>query len=189
MKKNVIKNWGVIFILLLFFVSPFFLAKWFFYQHGSDVVSTLGTVNHGKLIQPPIPLKQILKSTTHKILLKHKWYIFYVLNAKANQNADAVLDKIQRIRLALGKDFSQVGAVLGVSQKIYNVKVDPAVLSEVSLSQKGIQHLLAFSENSQGIFIMDPQFNIILSYPTDVNSEAIYRDIQRLLKYSENSAI
>lgn len=182
MVKNKIsaKNWVVIFLLLLFFASPFFIAQWFFYHKGSAVPAHLGTVNHGKLIHPLITIQQVIPSSTKIPSLNKHWTIFYVATSQNEKHINKVLDKIYRIRLALGKDFSQVGELLG-SLKENTVESNPLKIPTVILSAQGAQILLGQLTLSQGIFLVDALGNIFMAYPVNIKSDDIYKDIRRLL--------
>lgn len=175
MTKTDTKKYLILLLLLIVFASPFFLAKWVFYQHGSAVLSTLGTVNQGKLIQPMVTLNV---STSD---LAHKWYLCYIAENNTHDIA-IILDKMQRIRLSLGKEFSQVGLLIGETQAIDVTSDVPTDALKILIPQHLVDQLLAIQGKPSGIFIMDPAHHIILAYPVDVNSEAIYQDIQRLLK-------
>ena len=113
MSKISKKNWLTIFLLFLFFASPFFIAQWFFYHKGASVPAHLGTVNHGKLIHPLIPLQQVLAASTQSPVLNKHWTLLYVSTSQNSDLLNKNLDKIYRIRLALGKEFSQVGQLFG----------------------------------------------------------------------------
>lgn len=184
----------ILVLLLLLFASPFFLAHYFFYRYGSQVVSTLGTMNKGILIKPAIPLKEILNRSTLALqqgskIVQNKWYILYVISSKEQSNAliEKTVDKIQRIRLSLGKDFSKVGFFLAGSKntmrKVSALSKEISVVPRLVLNKKGVNELLLTTSAEESIFIMDPKQRILLAYPIDVNSEDIYKDIQRLFQY------
>lgn len=137
------KTLCIFIILCILFVTPFLLARYFFTEYRDTLTSTLGTVNKGKLLEPPI-------------VLPGKWEPKWTMLSTSDQT----WDKIQRIQLALGKDFSRVAIA-----KINNIEL-PANIA------------------ANSIFIMDAEHRVILAYPADVNPDDVYRDIERLLKYS-----
>lgn len=181
MSKNIsTKNWITIFLLFLFFASPFFIAHWFFYHKGASVPAHLGTVNHGKLIHPLIPLQQVLASSTPMPVLNKHWTLLYVSTSQDIHHINKNLDKIYRIRLALGKDFSQVGQLFG-TLKENALDPNPLKIQSIILSPKGTQRLLTQLKLSQGIFLIDASGNIFMAYPVNSKSEDIYKDIRRLI--------
>lgn len=179
-KKSNLKNSFTLGILILFCVTPFFLAQWIYYHRASEVTQKLGTVNHGKLIRPLITLNQIIDTNTALPALNHHWSIFYVSTSKDKTQIDKTLDKIYRIRLALGKDFSQVGEVFG-TLKSNVLESNLLNIPEIILSPQGLEKLLTYLNTPQGIFLIDPAENVFMGYPDNVNSEDIYQDIRRLI--------
>ncbi len=187
-KKNRNKKIGVICILFILFVSPFFLARWFFYDYGTDVLSALGTVNEGHLIQPPIQLDIKNITTTEG----KKWTIVCVASDQvSNDVVESTLDKIQRIRLSLGKEFSETSALLilppSYSEEIQMPTIVSEDIPEMTLPENKMAELLVFSGGEQGIFIMDSENRVLLAYSIEANSEAIYKDIRRLIKYTQGA--
>ncbi len=174
------KNWLIIFLLFLFFASPFFIAQWFFYHKGAEVPAHLGTVNHGKLIQPLIPLEYVVAPSTKIPLLNKHWTILYVSASKNSAHVNKILDKIYRIRLALGKEFSQVGELYG-TLKHHTLTDNPLKIDTIVLSPKGMQQLISQLTRSQGIYLIDGKGNIFMAYSANINSEDIYKDIRRLI--------
>jgi hypothetical protein len=181
----------IIVVLFGLFAIPFFLARWVYTEHASTVLTQLGTVNQGKLIEPPIHL--VVQSN---VKLEKKWYLIYVTSDKNLVKSlkdkqmnkimpiTTTLDKIQRIRLSLGKKFSQIGALLVLSHQ-ENIPMPVVVqeaIPEVTIPENTIDALLTFSGGSEGVFIVDPDRNVILAYSVDTDSEAIYKDLGRLLK-------
>jgi hypothetical protein len=179
-KKSSLKNWGILALLLIFFGSPFFLAQWFFYHKGAAVPAELGTVNHGQLIQPPVILDQVLNIPPTHLKLKKHWYILYISNSENEKQINQALDKIYRIRLALGKEFSHVGELFG-TPKSNALTSNPLKIHSFILSPQGTEKLLSFLKAPQGIFLMDTSKNIFMVYPENVNSDDIYKDIRRLI--------
>jgi|GEM_PF-5895374 len=203
------KKYSMLIAMLLLFASPFLLA-WQFHQ-ASPVLKKLGTVNRGHLIVPPMAVSKLLESGTP--VLHKKWHLLYLGNADS-----VVLDKLARIRLALGKDYSRVDEIFGQAAGeassgdkaldfFPNASPESngsagsersllsASLTKLIISREGAEKLLSFvpsgvhvsEKPAGGIFIMDPQGRVILSYPESARSEDIYQDLQRLLKYSGNS--
>lgn len=174
------KNWLIILLLFCFFAAPFFLAQWFFYNKGNAVAIHLGTVNHGKLIQPVISLNDITTSAESSPSLKHRWTIFYATTSSHAKHINKILDKIYRIRLALGKEYSQVGELFG-STMPQPLVPNPLKINTVVLSSEGSQKLLSQLQLPTGIFLIDANKNIFIAYPEKVNSDDIYKDLRRLL--------
>ena len=188
MKKSGLKNTLFIFMVFVLFAAPFFLAHWFYEHKSSEILSTLGTVNNGRLIQPPIKLSYILSDSQQAT--PEKWIFLCVVRSTEDKAViTRLLDKLERIRLALGKEYSKTSLILGLPKTNglpENWPVEMQSIPRIILSEKGIHLLLDRLEgSSNGIFLVDPHGNVIMLYPPDEKSDDIYKDIQRLLKYSE----
>ena len=174
------KNKIALIILFFLFVTPFFAANWLFYHHGTEISKHLGTVNHGRFIQPSIDLNQIIGPAVAPLSLKPKLYLLYVSTAKDSKSTHSALDKIYRIRLALGKDFSKVGELCGLMTG-NALAPNPLKITTLTLSSEGIAKLLTFSKEPQGIFLMDSSWHIFMAYSVNAKSDDIYQDIRRLI--------
>lgn len=177
------KNKLIPIILILLFATPFFLAQWFFYHHGTDVTQKLGTVNHGQFIQPPVEFNSIVDTNTSQLKLKHQWYLVYItMTSDTNDHTEQALDKLYRIRVALGKEFSRVGELLGTLKEMpLSSSHNPLNIPSITVTQSGTNPLLSLLKSSQGIFLMDPSQHIFMAYPDTAPSDDIYQDIRRLL--------
>lgn len=84
------------------------------------------------------------------------WRVLYITTQCLKEDCDLQQAKIVSIKEATGKDFKRVDAVMVVT-----------------------------SEIPEGLYIMDPDGNIILKYPLDAPGKDILEDLRHLLKVSQ----
>lgn len=175
----------ILIVLALIFLSPVLITSFLMNKYAVQIPKVMGTVNKGFLMQPAIHVTTVLVNAQNADLTKNHWYIVLITRTPMGPQsaiAAALLDKISRVRLALGKDYSQTGVLMA--------SVDPgsmpgATLANgyMALTSIGVDQLLGYVDTEQGIFIMDPRGFIVLAYPSTVESESIYKDLTRLMKY------
>lgn len=182
MNANSWKLW----LIGILFVLPSILAL-IFYQMAPNWIKA--KKNHGQLLLPPVQLSQLRTDTGLEInadaYWQGKWNILYVPDADCKKNCISRIEKLYKIRLALNKEFSRTHQVL-VSQQAIEGN-NPAISSVWVVSSQGfksIRQKLSLKPGSSGIFIMDPNGNIMMKYQTKVLPKAIYEDMGVLLKAS-----
>lgn len=172
MKRN-----NLLLLLLVFvFLAPG-LAAYLFYSHPDWLNS--GTVNRGTLLNPP---QQLTPATA-----SHKWRIM-LWNPQPCQTAcKQQLDRLARIRLALGRRLYEVEQDLVTRTATEELSAeDYKTLREqditlIRLSSEQKDKLSALTDNAQ-IFIVNPENYLILSYAVNAQSSDIFHDIKHLLR-------
>ena len=169
-------------LLLLIFIAPSITAYWY-YQHQTHLAAT-NLLNYGHLLNPPINFTAMQKNkivtnrSSWKLLL---WYPKVCKNLCQQQ-----LNKLFRIRLALGRKFYDVDQLLvtknipstlehDIMLPLKNRAIEFVTLNE--MQQNKLKMLL----NNPQVFIMNPDNYLILSYKLDANPADIFHDLQRLL--------
>jgi len=135
--------------LIIIFFLPGFLAIWF-YQHPIQFKNTL---NHGKLLSPPIRIPN----------LKSKNWQWIIWCPKKSALICAVtLDKLSRIRLALGRRWYDVtvNIVYPENQRIRGVSL---------------------ATSKPAIWLMDKRGFVVMTYAVSAASQDIFSDIKTLL--------
>lgn len=136
-------------LLCIIFFLPSILALWF-YQHPIPFEKTL---NHGRLLSPPIKMSS-LKTTTWQ------WIIW--CPKKNDAICSGTLDKLSRIRLALGRRWYDVTVKLFYPE-------DRVAIDAVLATPKPT------------IWLMDKRGFVVMTYATSAKSKDIYDDIKTLL--------
>lgn len=178
------KHWSNYFILLtlaILFATPGITA-YLFYQHPGWLSAP--KVNHGTLMNPPVALS-ILDASS-------KWRLVYWNPGVCAQTCLKQIDKLARIRLALGRKLYLVEQRL-----IIDNLQDTTEAVKKTLKQRDfhVTHLSSedFTKDtklnpSEQIFIVNPDNYLVLSYKLEAKSDDIYKDLKLLLNTNETKS-
>lgn len=156
------------------------MAALIVYKGGAE---HLRKVNKGTLISPMIASKNIaFRSYDAKpVSFQKKWTVLYHVS-DCEKTCEKILDKVLRVRLALGKDMSRTQAAL-----VTNSKVPTRLLNSMSEVRQLDTQALLLSDSTldlDQIYLIDPLGNIMMRYDASAHPKDIYSDITRLLKVS-----
>jgi len=136
--------------------------------------------HHGHLLNPPRVLSDpVLRSTGKNA---EKWKL--VLNVRGPCSAECAgrLDEMRRIHVALYKNMGRLSRAVLTDQPD-----DPALLA-LRDSQPDLLLLIASPGELAGItdplLLVDPQGQMIMTYPPDASAQGVRADLERLLKYA-----
>ncbi|CAH2789534.1 MAG: Hypothetical protein in cytochrome oxidase biogenesis cluster [uncultured Paraburkholderia sp.] len=155
-----------------------------------------GSTSYGTLVQPqrPIPDSLVVTSEDGKPLklasLRGRWLMISVDNSACDKACVTKLYFMRQIRTAQGSERERVvqvwlrtdaGNVPGVVQPAYPdtdmLVADPAQIANwlpVDAGTKMIDH----------IYLVDPNGNLMMRFPKDLNPSKIKGDVTKLLKWS-----
>ena len=186
-------------------------ALWWAVEQGHvDVLGSVGTANHGELIDPPRSVKDVVfqhegVAETLWQDLPTKWRLLVVQRGK---NCDAIcqqqLYQTRQIHLALGKDFNRVGRVVLSDTAPKTVTVTPEAEqgdAGVSLSEGlaqehvGMTALTVPLERLSALapevlaspaqwYVVDPAGWIMMRVSDDLYYKDVISDLRFLLKHS-----
>ena len=185
-------------------------ALWWAVERGHvDVLGSVGTANHGELIDPPRSVTDVVfqhegVAETLWQDLPAKWRLLMV---QRGENCDAIcqqqLYQTRQIHLALGKNFNRVGRVILSDTAPKAVTVTPeaadgvgAGLSDwLSREHVGITALTVPSEKLSTLapealespaqwYVVDPAGWIMMRVSDDLYYKDVISDLRFLLKHS-----
>lgn len=175
--------------LIALFIVPLIFA-WWLVSHRDGIGS--GTTNHGNLINPPLQFSQLKfnEQTPAIKTIQGKWALIYINPGKTcdtlcKQN----LDNMSRIRRATGKEVGRVQLVLINLNPISRHKFP--ILTELSTRKSNVKHFLDDSPGEAqtlkqgGLYLADPNGNVMLRYAANANPNNVYKDLKKLLKVSQ----
>lgn len=183
-------------LLAVLFMGPL-LAAWLFYFVG-DGWRPGGAVNHGRLLDNPVTLRAPQSSVAVAVPggpFRGKWSLVYVTLGRCDKSCVDALDKIRRVRLALGEKSARVERILlhdegAPGGNAAAGDLGPG-LATLSLDDEyGRSLLLQFEAASGGalarepVFIVDPLGNVIMAYAPGFEMRGMLADLKRLLKLS-----
>ena len=137
---------------------------------------------HGTLIDPPRPLPAEM--------LRGHWSLIYLASDDCDERGRAVLEELSRLRLALDKDAARVRRVLlhageCAAADLPSGETDLLVLAATGEEGAAVRVLFPpASDGANGIYIVDPHGNLLMSYPATGSARGLLKDLERLLRLS-----
>lgn len=187
-------------IMAAIFMGPMLLA--YLLVNNMHYFGDFNTKNHGELIDPAKPLQNINLSRTSgeefKLSdLRDKWVMVYIGSASCDTKCSENLYKMRQSRLAQGgelkrirrlyisvdgKPTSTLQAVLSEHQGLEVVYGSDSQIQQV-LQQFDLTHQ-AVTNETVGMFIVDPLGNLVMRYQTGFEAKGLVKDLSLLLKAS-----
>jgi hypothetical protein len=161
------------------FVAPG-VAAYFFYSHPSWLGAS--RTNNGTLLTKPVQLSSVTG--------EHKWRLLFWAPATCDAACFTQLDRLARVRLALGRKLYLVDQMLLLGEE----PVPPGFLNRDEIKTKDFkvlslsavdQHALMRIPDKPQIFIMNPDNYLVLSYKVGAKPNAIYNDLKLLTSTTE----
>jgi hypothetical protein len=132
-----------------------------------------------ELLATPLPLPQTWRSDP----AVHPWQLIYARMSACEQQCTQHLGRLLQVQLALGRDREQVQRVVwhvGALPQLGDAELVARSLDDAP--GREIVTVLGAERLADGhIYIADPQGNLILAYPADVEQKELLRDLKRLL--------
>ncbi|MGA8262177.1 MAG: hypothetical protein WB783_18380 [Arenicellales bacterium] len=161
------------------------------------------TVNYGTLIQPAKPLEAFKMTdlsghTAGLDVLRGKWTLLYVGSGSCAEECRHDLYKIERVRLAQGRNMERVQSLYLAPWAMQSRAVADTLVQyrglhgyrisreELSAMAPGLG-LAGDADRASGgrIYVVDPLGNLMMFYPADADPTGIKKDLERLLRASQ----
>ncbi len=171
------RPWQVISLIGLLFLIPIILAG-LFYTHKTWLPKH--TLNHGELISPPYPMRQLALDPS---VLHQQWGLMYVHSGPCDSLCQRWLYNMRQIQRALGKDTNRLQRVLLDTQPgSADVQLQKLLKDSQTLFWRADPVLLTRRPGQPAAFyVIDPFGNIILAYTASANPEAMLDDLKFLM--------
>lgn len=179
-------------IASLFFV-PLAAAAFLYFSSGWRPGAT---VEHGELIDPAQPLTGFAftwpDGTTAPIgVLRGHWFLVVLVDGHCGSRCAATLVELSRVRLALDQDAVRVRRVLLHDGDCCGPAGPAASGADLLILGAGGETGAAWraqfprgADGSAGIYLVDPQGNLLMRYPDADDAAGILKDLERLLRLS-----
>lgn len=161
-----------------------------------------GTVNYGELIQPPRPIQMPLMDdrfgqAVGEDWIYGKWTMLYLADDECGATCRERVFTIAKIRLGQNRNVNRLRNVLlltsqagfgGVSEWLRE-GADLLVLAPIQRDRSQVMQF--FDETGLPgsplgrLYLIDPQGNLMMRYPTDFDPTRLRKDLERLLKLSQ----
>jgi SCO1/SenC len=185
--------------LALLFFAPLGLAFFLYYGLGWHPG---GHLNHGDLIQPPLPLPDLsLREAdpagagggmTRAGFLKGKWTLLYYGSGSCPPACRTDLYDTRQVRAALGKDTERVQRVFLAKGDLSDRQLidEHPDLTTVRATDAAAPLVRLLRQSQAGgaaegrIYLIDPLGNLMMSYAADASPKGMLEDLKRLLGLS-----
>ena len=187
------RPWPVIALALLF-IGPLAAAAFVYYVVPQWRPG--GHVNHGELVEPPVPMPEItLLGPAGEPLaeepLRRRWTLIYVDDSGCDAACEEVLFETWQVRYLLHRDLDRVRRIL-----VYTgAPPDPGFVAEghpdllvADGSAGGAPALLAAlppaAAAGDAVYLVDPLGNLMMRFPVTGTWQDMHKDLKKLLKLS-----
>lgn len=180
--KTVKRNYTILLLLALIFACPG-IAAYEFYNHPEWLRAT--ALNKGELLNPPELLANVNA--------KPKWRLILWNPGNCGLSCQEQVEKLARIRLALGRRLYLVDELLVVNNqtpamsRTFMKRLRDADIHLLSLSDEQRKKQASLTNNAR-IFIANPDDYLVLAYEANAKSEDIFHDIGQLLHTAEKKS-
>lgn len=178
------------YLLLAVFFGPLIIA-WIWFFHFEDVRPA--TVNKGDLVAPVVPLADVrlyergkTESTTPFV---EDWSVVLLAPATCSETCERALYLTRQVWIRLNKDADRVQRIFLAGPGVGYPANEHPDLRVFDLDENA---LARFDDPSRPelagaarLYLVDPQGNLMMSYPMDFTPEMLNDDLKRLLKYSD----
>lgn len=170
-----------LYLLLLTFFIPFAAAA---IVLKTGLYNTIGTTNHGTLIERSLTLEQILEThpTLDKAIQPNTWKLLFIMPVQCDSACENSLYLLKQIETAMGPDKPRVESLV----------VHPQDRSELNqVMQTAVTQLPSPSESSH-LYLVDPLGRVFMHYPgipdrhdAVLHGRDIVKDLKHALKLSK----
>ncbi|MBA3537720.1 MAG: hypothetical protein H0T84_14110 [Tatlockia sp.] len=173
------RNYLILFLLALIFAAPG-LTAYLSYRHPQWFL--VNTTNKGELLNPPLLFSVIAQS-------KPKWRLIYWYPNACEAACLRQVDKLARIRLALGRHLYEVDEwlILAKESQQADETMEKTLREQdihiMPISSAIVASIPVFTKKPQ-IFIANSEGYLVLAYKENAKPQDIYQDLKQLLKKS-----
>lgn len=170
-----------LYLLLLTFVVPFAAAA---IMLKTGWYGSIGTINHGELIEHPLDLQQILHTQTNvgTDINPKTWKLLFIKPSHCGAPCENSLYLIKQIETAMGPDKPRVDTLV----------VEPLQRNDLdTVMQAALPELTPPSESNH-LFLVDPLGRVFMHYPSladrqqaILHARDIVKDLKHALKLSK----
>ena len=174
------------------FLVPLIVSFWMYYATDWRPAAH---VNHGELISPALPLPRIdlpreQGDMASADLFAHHWSLVYVGRGNCDDACRRALYVMRQTRLALNNEMTRVDRVFLVTghccSREFLAREHPGllVLDASAASAAPLLDKFPAQDRDNGLFIIDPLGNLMMSFDARQNPKGLLQDLQKLLRLS-----
>jgi hypothetical protein len=143
-----------------------------------------------ELLREPVPLPSewLGDTSAADVGAAHPWQLIYARITPCEQQCVEHLSRLLQVQLALGRDKDRVQRVVWHVGGLRQLD-DPQLAAQTldDMAGRGMVATLGDERIATGrVYVANPQGDVILSYPPDVEQKELLRDLKRLLARSDS---
>lgn len=175
-------NYLILSALVLLFATPG-IAAYLFYTHPQWLGAA--TTNKGRLLAPA----ELITAMP----AKPKWRLILWSPKDCQDRCLSQLDKLARIRLALGRRLYEVDQWLLIGEETppLSTPLSKAFAEQdihvLRLTKQGLEKAPSLQQEAQ-VFIANPRNYLVLSFDLEAKPEHIFHDLKQLLATTEKQS-
>jgi hypothetical protein len=196
----------VVSALALLFIAPVVIAFILYYGVGWSPVAR---VNHGELVNPPVPLPELalpradgaaasgaspaIRGDAPRILFKGKWTLLYLGAGDCSAGCRTDLYNTRQVRAALGADRERVQRVFLAQGTCCDFEWLHLQQPDLLTVQAGtaaapltaiLEHAGRSAAVADRVYLIDPLGNLMMLYAADARPKGMLEDLKKLLRLS-----
>lgn len=140
------------------------------------------TGNYGSLVEPPRPMPDDLVTAE----TRGHWLMLVADDQGCGATCRQRLWETRQVHVALNKEMERIRRVL-----ISATPLPAATLDELRRTYPDLVVAVPANDawrqtlgTGRGVFLVDPLGNLMMRYPDSLDPRGVYKDMERLLKYS-----
>lgn len=182
-------------LVALVCVGPM-IAAYLLYYTGQPAELPRLVNEERQLLAPAVPLPPLSVRTANGAVIENAWAeaplwsLIYARTSPCGEQCLAELVRLRQVHVSLNRDQNRVRRVYLGEGGDERVDDDPALVLG-RLDDADGRHLLELLESigqppgeDGRLYVVDPQGNLVLSYPADPDQQGLHDDLKRLLSVS-----
>ena len=176
MQQHTTKNSGRRQLTIILVMAAFSLGGSYLLFFSAKNGSSWGTTNNGAFVQPPVTVRQLDWRTIENVPLdtSGQWWLWTVSDQCYN-SCEQALQKLRAAHILLNREAKRVRRGLTTGSDFVPLEDQPDLV-RINAGEGGVE---------EGIYIVDPNGNLVFFYPIDINPKLLLADLKRLLKVSQ----
>ena len=176
MQQQTVKNSGRRQLTIILVMALFSLGGSYLLFFSAKSGSSWGTTNNGAFVQPPVTVQQLDWRSIENVPLgtSGQWWLWTVSD-QCRDSCRQALQKLRAAHILLNREAKRVRRGVTTGADFVTPEDQPDL---VRIAASG-------GRMDEGIYIVDPNGNLVFFYPLDINPKLLLADLKRLLKVSQ----
>ena len=176
MQQQTVKNSGRRQLTIILVMALFSLGGSYLLFFSAKSGSSWGTTNNGAFVQPAVTVQQLDWRSIENVPLgtSGQWWLWTVSD-QCRDSCRQALQKLRAAHILLNREAKRVRRGVTTGSAFVTPEDQPDL---VRIGASG-------GRMDEGIYIVDPNGNLVFFYPLDINPKLLLADLKRLLKVSQ----